>query len=564
MYAKPKNYLALAIALSLLSACGGGSGDSSTPTPTPTPAPTPTPTPAPTPDPVTDHSGLEPISSDQPDTGEYLAGGDATLFVSGSDAFSLRPEPIAQDFQLDGNFTSGDHIFRTPHSGMGPLLNTSNCQGCHIKDGRGFLPEDADEPFTAALVKLGDGDGAPDPMYGDQIQTFAVQSFDTSDFESGWPVYGGSLNGDVLVGEAYPYIEWEMVNGNYADGTAYELRRPIYKFKDMSFGDFVDDIRFSPRVAPHVFGSGLLETIPQENLLALADPDDSDGDGISGRASMVMDVSRGEMRIGRFAYKAQTPSVLQQTAGAYRGDVGITSSIFIEENCTSGQVACQAIADTEDKTGNQPDITDRELALVEFYNRVLGVPARRGYDRDNDVWDSDIVAGRELFFTANCAGCHTPRHLTGEAEGSLLGEITLISLEPDPEPIAMLSNQTIYPFTDLLLHDMGGSCQVSQELSDGAPCESGASCYYVQRCEGLADGLSQGDASGSEWKTPALWGLGLVTTVNPKASFLHDGRARTIEEAILWHGGEAQASRDAFVNFSAAERQQLLDFLQSL
>ena len=166
--------------------------------------------------------------------------------------------------------------------------------------------------------------------------------------------------------------------------------------------------------------------------------------------------------------------------------------------------------------------------------------------------------------TPNCTGCHTARHVTGEAAGSVLGELTLTSLEENAQPIAVLSEQTIYPYTDLLLHDMGGSCQVTRETAIGDSCTTGEECLYVQRCEGLADGVIQGDASGTEWKTPALWGLGLVQTVNANSTFLHDGRARTIEEAILWHGGEASTSKDIFMSYSAAERQQVLLFLDSL
>lgn len=543
----------------VLVACGGGGGSNVLPTPPPPITPTP-----PTPEPTVDHSGLTPLEADKIESGEHLSGGDATLFVSNEDAFSSRAAAITQDFKLDGNFTSGDHIFRTPHEGAGPLLNTNNCQGCHLNDGRGILPSSADEPFTSALVKLGDADGNPDPVYGDQIQTFAEQSFNTSDFQSGWPVYNGSLNGDMLVGEAYTFIEYEEQAGSYPDGETYSLRKPVYKIKDLSFGPFVNDIQFSARVAPHVFGSGLLEAIPAENILALTDEVDANNDGISGRASMVTNVISGMTELGRFAYKAQTPTVLQQAAAAYRGDTGVTSNIFIDEPCTQAQTACQTVALREEDTGDQPDITDRELALVEFYNRVLGVPQRRGYDEATNSWDSSVVEGRQHFFEIGCVSCHTPRHVTGEALGSVLGEITLSGLEPNPASIDMLSNQTIYPYTDLLLHDMGGSCQITRELPNQSACTEGEQCLYVQRCEGLADDLVQGMASGTEWKTPPLWGLGLVKTVNARATFLHDGRARTIEEAILWHGGEALSAKIAFTQLSSQEREQMLAFLNSL
>jgi len=550
-----KKQIVVSVLCVLLAACGGSGGSGETVAPDPDP---------PTPDPVLDHSGLTPLTADAVNELEYLAGGDATLFVTNEDAFSTRPEAIADDFKLDGFFTSGDHLFRTPHSDIGPLLNTGTCQGCHLNDGRGVVPATPEDPMLSMLVKLGRSNGEVDPMYGDQIQPFAEQSFTTSDFQSGFPVHDGSVSGTELYGEAFPFIEYEMVDGSYPDGTAYQLRKPVYKVRDLSFGPFSEDIHFSPRVAPQAFGVGLLAEIPADHILALADENDADGDGISGRASMVTEAFSGETKLGRFAYKAQNPTVLQQVAGAYNGDIGISTSIFTGEPCTDNQIACQMVAEQESKVGEELDFSDRELALVEFYNRVLGVPARRGYDKDSEQWHESILAGRKLFFDSNCVACHTPRHVTGEAPGSALGELTLTGLEENAATIEILSSQTIFPYTDLLLHDMGGSCQVTRETAEQAACSTGAECLYVQRCEGLADGLVQGDASGTEWKTPALWGIGLVQRVNPDSTFLHDGRARTIEEAILWHDGEAKQAKESFMALTASERQQVIAFLESL
>lgn len=524
-------------------------------------------------EPILDHSGLTPISADVIDNSEYLSGGDTTTFVSNENAFSRRPDSITDDFQLDGFFTQGDHLFRTPDDGIGPMLSTGSCQGCHLNDGRGVVPADSTIPMSSMLVKLADDEGNVDPVYGDQIQPFSVYGFeDGALLSDGYSKHNGSVSGTELYGEAFPFIVFETINGSYPDGTTYELRNPVYKVKDLSFGDFVDDIHFSARVAPQAFGVGLLGAIPQENLLALVDEDDSDGDGISGKASMVNDVFAEEGAdkvIGRFAYKAQNPTVLQQVAGAYNGDMGVTTNVFVDEQCTDSQLACQLVAEQEARNGDTADLDNHSLALVEFYNRVLAVPARRGYDEATGTWHADVSAGRTLFIEANCSSCHTPRHVTGDAKGSELGELSLLGLTENSESqqaenIAVLSNQTIYPYTDLLLHDMGGSCEVTRETEAGEACSTGEECMYVQRCEGLADGVIQNDASGSEWKTPALWGLGLVQTVNQDSSFLHDGRARTIEEAILWHGGEAQASKNIFMNLTKAEREQVLAFLESL
>ena len=560
-------FLSFFLLSTVLSGCGG-----SDPVETVTPIPEP-PAPEP-PKPELDHSGLTPISIDVIDKLEYLSGGDATVFVSNENAFSRKPALIIDDFQLDGFFTQGDHLFRTPDDDIGPILSTGSCQGCHLNDGRGVVPGTPTTPMSSMLVKLANGKGEADPMYGDQIQPFSIHGFmDGNALSAGFSKHDGSVSGVQLYGEAFPFIVFETIIGSYPDGTAYALRNPVYKVRDLSYGPFMDDIRFSARVAPQAFGVGLLDAIPQENLLALVDEDDVNGDGISGRASMVTNVfstkGNDEKVIGRFAYKAQNPTVLQQVAGAYNGDMGVSTSVISSEPCLDTQLACLFAAEQENKTGDVVDLGDHSLALVEFYNRVLAVPARRGYDKDSDIWTEEVTAGRKLFLQANCSGCHTPRHVTGDAKGSELGELTLGGLTANTdtqhaESIAVLSNQTIYPYTNLLLHDMGGSCVVTRETTDGLSCSSGAECLYVQRCDGLADGVIQGDASGTEWKTPALWGLGLVQTVNQDASFLHDGRARTIEEAVLWHDGEAKKSKEVFMNYSKAEREQLLAFLKSL
>jgi CxxC motif-containing protein (DUF1111 family) len=244
--------------------------------------------------------------------------------------------------------------------------------------------------------------------------------------------------------------------------------------------------------------------------------------------------------------------------------MGLTSRFLTEENCELEQQACINVAANEKKTGVEVDLTDKALALVEFYNRVLAVPASRGYDRDSGQWDADVLAGRTLFHNTGCAGCHTPRHVTGQAKGSELGEVQLISLSKPAPDLDYLSDQVIYPYTDLLLHDMGGQCQSALETSGGLACTDGPECGLVQRCEGLADGFPQGQAMASEWRTPPLWGLGLVQVVNSKATFLHDGRATNIEQAILWHGGEAGHSQRAYLALSVQQRSQMLTFLESL
>jgi CxxC motif-containing protein (DUF1111 family) len=262
----------------------------------------------------------------------------------------------------------------------------------------------------------------------------------------------------------------------------------------------------SPRVAPPVFGLGLLEAIPEEDIIARADPADLNGDGISGRSNHVWNTAANRAEVGRFGWKANNPSLLQQSAGAYNEDMGVTSPYFPLEHC-HGNTGCDTLA-------NDPEVTNEILESVEFYVQTLGVPARR------NTGNPDVQKGKALFSEVGCAGCHVPETRTGTHPS-----------------VPEVSNQVIFPYTDLLIHDMG---------------------------PGLADGRADFLADGSEWRTPPLWGIGLTEVVSGHTFFLHDGRARSVEEAILWHGGEAEESRDAFRHLPASSRNALLAFLLSL
>lgn len=567
-----------------LSACGGGGSDGD--------------------------DGLLPVSVGVVDPSEVMSGGGNTVALSNDDAFSKSNPQLG--FLDQGKFESGDSEFERPRQGLlGPLFNNGTCEGCHKKDGRGNPPKDTngdgetDQHMESMLVRLSipanapadpvvvTGGVQPEPVYGGQIQVRGGRG------TPGRPsVHNGALfpdgtpsdNPEDVVGEAFVSVLYETVTRQYASGTPYYLQQPTYRIRDLAYGPFCgeephcheDEVQFSPRVASQVIGLGLLEAIPEDDLLSYADAEDGDGDGISGRPNRVWDVwTQTSGHLGRFGHKASKPTLLHQLAAAYLGDIGITSSLFPDETCTVYQPACEALAELA--TGQRPtdmavEIDDLTLALVEFYVRQLAVPQRRGWNAAAQEWDSHIWRGRQLFFEANCVGCHVPRHVTGDAVGSVLGQIaaTLDELSQPAEPLPSLSQQVIWPFTDLLLHDMGGTCTVTREVVTleedvGRECgddekDTGV-CWWVQRCDGLADGRPDFLATGSEWRTPPLWGLGLVKTVNPDAGFLHDGRARTIEEAILWHGHEDSEARHAwefFVNLDRSDRKALLAFLESL
>lgn len=445
-------------------------------------------------------------ADDADDPDELLSGGAATVANDTRMAYAQALPALHGDREDD--FFVGNAIFNrswvtAPASvvqadGLGPLFNATNCSACHLKDGRGRPPKSDDEPFTSMLIRLG------------------LSEADAQGAALGDPMYGGQLQDNGIPGvppEARPRVSYVEQPGAFADGTPYSLRKPTYVLESLAYGPLAPGVQLSPRVAPAVFGLGLLAAISDQTLAALADPDDRDDDGISGRLNHVWDLLRGERVIGRFGWKANQPTILQQTAAAFQNDMGISARPFLEQPCGARQTACAAQPTGEDLPG-APEVTDQQLASVVHYMHTLAVPARRNLD------DPAVKRGKKLFVGAGCDGCHVPKLRT-----SVLADF--------PE----LSNQTIRPYTDLLLHDMG---------------------------EGLADGRPDFEASGSEWRTPPLWGIGLVETVNQHAFFLHDGRARGLLEAILWHGGEADAARIVVQKLSAADRAALIAFLQSL
>lgn len=435
------------------------------------------------------------------------------------DAFSHSSANMSFERELD--FKVGNGLFRrvwvsAPSStrsadGLGPLFNARSCQRCHLKDGRGHPPagnwpeDDAVSMFLRLSIPpqsqaqreaLASGRRSviPEPVYGTQLQDFAVQGLDA---------------------EGRMHIEYREQAVRLASGRAVHLREPSYSVTDLRYGALHPEAMLSPRVAPPMIGMGLLEAIAEADILAWADPEDADGDGVSGRANRVWSEAHGAPMLGRFGWKAGVPTVAQQAAHAFRGDIGISSPLAPEPwgDCTEAQVRCRG---APHGTGGEDDALEASKAVMDkvvFYAANLAVPARR------DVGDPAVLAGKRLFYQSGCTGCHRPKYVTRK--------------DAPPEQ----AYQLIWPYTDLLLHDMG---------------------------EGLADHRPEGRASGREWRTPPLWGIGLTEAVSGHTYFLHDGRAHSLLEAILWHGGEAQAARDRVLELSEQEIDQLLAFLRSL
>lgn len=467
--------------------------------------------------------GPSPQASAEPaDTPAATRPGGATTLEPG------RKPGLASAFtnlSLDERFELGvgRGLFRDPwiaapattiaRDGLGPLFNAHSCLSCHPDGGRGALAPDG-AASTAVLLRLlrDTRDGvAGDPVYGDQLQTRSIAT---------GPADGSA--DERVVAEGDVAVMYETVTGRFADGTPYELRRPTWRVVGERYGPLHADTRLVARLAPSVHGTGLLDAIPAEAIVARADPDDRDGDGISGRPSLIAaargartsDVSPApERRLGRFGWKATQPTLREQVAAALHRDLGITSEVYPSQPCTPAQRACLDAPDGGDPPAGT-EISPRLLDELTRFTGTLAVAARSRAAVER------TTAGAQTFQQLGCAACHTPSFVTG-----------------DSASVPGAARQTIWPYSDLLLHDLGPE---------------------------LADPVGEGDASGAEWRTAPLWGLGRATRDRARTSLLHDGRARTVTEAILWHGGEGRAARDAFLALPRAERDALLDFLETL
>lgn len=452
---------------------------------------------------------------------EVYPGGKATSKKSVRNANAFSHSSGNMGFEKELLFKVGNGLFRklwvsspsstTSSDGLGPLFNARSCQRCHLKDGRGHTPS-ANYPDDSqvsmflrlsvppqnkeqqALIESGRANVIGEPTYGTQLQDLSIQGH---------------------LAEGHMDIHYESLKVSFADGSEIELRNPFYSISQLNYGPLHKDTRISPRVTPPMIGLGLLEAIPADNILAGADEVDKDGDGISGRANMVWSGDQNKMMLGRFGWKAGEATIKDQSAGAFAGDLGLSNPLKKSSygDCTETQSFCRKAPD-----GASPEhgveVSPEMLDLVVFYAKNLAVPKRRKAD------DEQVLKGKALFHQSGCASCHRPKFKTGPSEGN-----------------SHLEGQIIFPYTDMLLHDMG---------------------------EALADHRPEGKADGFEWRTAPLWGIGLTKKVNGHEFLLHDGRARSIEEAIVWHGGEGLAARNAYLKLSKQEREWLVEFIRSL
>ena len=432
--------------------------------------------------------------------GEEFLTGDLGVNSTSNNAFGFEISGLS--FVEQAEFSTGNSLFNqtwvsspastTGRDGLGPTFNARACATCHFKDGRGkaFVNGEDSSGFLMRISMPGqdsNGDALPVLGYGTQLQDRA---------NNGIPF------------EAKVNVTYEVINGEYADGTSYQLQKPIYSFSQEAFGS-LSGVLMSPRVAQQTIGLGLISALPDEEITKFEDEADSDNDGISGRANYVYNYEMNEQDLGKYGWKANAPTLKQQVAAALHGDMGLTTSLFSDSNCPSPQQDC-----ADAINGGTPEVTDVQLDKMLFYQAHLAVPNRRNYK------DENVLRGKALFSSLNCIGCHAINQKTGTEAAS-----------------DYLKNITIKPYSDFLLHDMG------DDLADNRP-------DYL--------------ATGKEWRTQPLWGIGLISTVNGHTNLMHDGRATNIEEAILWHGGEAENIREDFKNLSVDDRENLISFVNSL
>jgi CxxC motif-containing protein (DUF1111 family) len=500
-------------------------------------------------------NALRVFATPEVDASEYRPGGEASVSPRPFPSLMLATNNMPASERAD--FYAGKALGHQPwvkaptitdgRDGLGPIYNARSCLACHINGGRGHMPDDANTALFSGFVRISltnsTGTGSSntstengntstenshttsiaingviaEPNYGDQLQSQSTAL--THQLRRQLKLKQTQVNNSEAPPEAYIYIDWIESHFNYPDGKQVTLRAPQLRIENLGYGPLHPDTRFSLRNAPAIHGMGLIELIGQADIDQLSDPDDRDKDGISGRVNQVWDVKQNATVPGRFGLKANRPNNISiVTAAAFAGDIGISNPLFPRQPCTTNQLSCLEAANGNDPQGHE--ISAESLELVNHFTRNIGVPTRQHPTLLSASKALVQKQGRELFYQVGCQACHQPRYTTTSSPR-----------------YPHLSRQTIWPYSDFLLHDMG---------------------------EALSDRRSDYLASGSEWRTTPLWSIGLRKAVNGSNNLLHDGRARTIEEAILWHGGEAKMTKNRFIHLNVQQRQWLIDFVEAL
>ena len=465
------------------------------------------------------------------DAQEIKQGGDTGISITSSESYSKPSSNITASRK--GSFFIGNAFFRQPwviapastdsRDGLGALFNVAACQSCHVKDGRGHAPMTAEDDADSLLIRL-----AMPATTDEQRQ----QLKDSLIEKVAHPMYGGQLQDRGIQGvpaEARIAVQWIDKPVNFADGYVETLRAPTFNLTNPGYGAFDDELMVSPRIALPMIGLGLLEQIPDADIEKQAASNHKNNNDVKGKFNWVMDPQTGQVALGRFGWKAGQTKLLTQNQSAFNEDMGLTSNIRPNESCTPMQTACLKATTGADEQGNgkQPvEVNDEVAKFVEFYTRNLAVPHRRNAD------DKLVLAGKKRFYDMGCQSCHTPRYQLPKTADDNLEQ----------------HGQVIYPYTDLLLHDMGDDL-ADRTIAGKLPSKD-------LQVEFLANSY--------EWRTPALWGIGLAQSVDSQATFLHDGRARTLMEAVLWHGGEAKKQQQQVLKLDKQGRTELSAFLQSL
>lgn len=467
------------------------------------------------------------------DPQEIKQGGDTGISISSAESYSKPSSNLTASRK--GSFFIGNAFFRQPwvvapastdsRDGLGALFNVAACQSCHIKDGRGHAPMNADDDADSLLIRL--AMPATTNEQRQQLQDSLIEKI-------AHPMYGGQLQDRGIQGvpaEAKVAVQWVDKPITFADGHVETLRAPTFTLDNPGYGTFDEELMLSPRIALPMIGLGLLEQIPDEDIKkqAINPNKNSPNEGISGKFNWVMDPQTGKKALGRFGWKAGQTKLITQNQSAFNEDMGLTSNIRPHESCMPMQTACVNAVTGADEQGNDKppvEVNDEVAKFVEFYTRNLAVPHRRRAD------DKQVLAGKKRFYDMGCQSCHTPRYQLPKTDDDHFEQ----------------HGQVIYPYTDLLLHDMG------DDLADRTV--AGKLPPRDAQVEFLANSY--------EWRTPALWGIGLAKTVDPQATFLHDGRARTLMEAVLWHGGEAKKQQQQVLKLDKQGRDELNAFLKSL